>query len=304
MPEITNLNGKVVVVTGGARGIGRVSAAALTAAGARVAIGDLDGARAGELAAALGGGAIGLALDVSSRGSFEAFLAEVERRLGPLDVLVNNAGILPLGEFATEPDAVTEHAIGVNFGGTAIGCKLALKQMLADGRGQILNIAPAPWLVRVPGAAGYNAAGHAVIALTRSLRAELRGSGVRVKLLLVGPTDTDMLVGLHRPRFLRPRPAADVGVLLVAALGSDRSEFSTGRLAGAFSRWRSIHAGLIGLWLRMTRTDRLLRERDTLARAAYQARIEPPARGRDRAAAVANAAATVADAVRGEDRVS
>ncbi len=270
------LKGKVVAVTGGARGVGRFAATALTAAGARVAIGDLEGARAGELAAALGGTAIGLGLDVSSRESFDAFLEGAAQRLGPLDVLVNNAGILPIGRFADESDAATRHVLDVNFGGTVIGCKLALPGMLADGRGQILNVAPAPWLAGVPGAVGYNAAGHAVIGLTRSLRAELSGSGVQVKLLLVGLTDTDMLAGLRRRALARPRSAAHVGELMVAALESDRAEFSTARLlAGALNRRRAVGSRASDLLLALTGANRLLLEPDPLARAAYQARIEP-----------------------------
>src|SRR5438477_8156933 len=86
---------RVVAITGGARGIGRATATALAARGARVAIGDLDEDLAREVADGLGGGAIATALDVTDRPSFEAFIDEAERELGPLDVLVNNAGIMP-----------------------------------------------------------------------------------------------------------------------------------------------------------------------------------------------------------------
>src|ERR1700689_3160926 len=94
-----SLVGQVVVITGGARGIGRATAAALIAQGARVAIGDIDAPRARHTAVELGGGAIGLPLDVTNPDSFEAFLQEVETQLGPLDVLINNAGIMRSGPF-------------------------------------------------------------------------------------------------------------------------------------------------------------------------------------------------------------
>src|SRR5215472_11416679 len=92
-----SLGGQVVAITGGARGIGRATAAALIAQGARVAIGDIEAPLAERTAQELGMGTIGLPLDVTDRGSFEQFLDEVESRLGPLDVLINNAGIMPLG---------------------------------------------------------------------------------------------------------------------------------------------------------------------------------------------------------------
>src|ERR1700689_4379047 len=121
--QLRPLNGKVVAITGGARGIGRATAAALLAQGARVAIGDLDADLTQAVAGELGAGAIGLALDVTSPPSFEAFLDRVEGGLGPLDVLVNNAGIAPVGEFARESDAVAARVFEVNVGGTLRGCK-------------------------------------------------------------------------------------------------------------------------------------------------------------------------------------
>ncbi|HYB26832.1 MAG TPA: SDR family NAD(P)-dependent oxidoreductase, partial [Solirubrobacteraceae bacterium] len=86
--SLRSLNGQVVAITGGARGIGRATAAALIAQGARVGIGDIDAPLAAKTASELGAGTIGLPLNVTDRDSFAAFLDEVERQLGPLDVLV------------------------------------------------------------------------------------------------------------------------------------------------------------------------------------------------------------------------
>src|SRR5580700_1295006 len=103
MAKVTrSLAGQVVAITGGARGIGRATAAALITQGAKVAIGDIEAPLAERTAEELGGGTVGLPLDVTDRASFDAFLTEVESRLGPLDVLINNAGIMPIGPFVDE----------------------------------------------------------------------------------------------------------------------------------------------------------------------------------------------------------
>ena len=100
--KLRSLDGQVVAITGGGRGIGRATAAALIAKGARVAIGDIDGPLAERTASELGSDTIGLPLDVTDQASFTEFLDAVESRLGPLDVLVNNAGIMPVGPFVDE----------------------------------------------------------------------------------------------------------------------------------------------------------------------------------------------------------
>ena len=123
-----SLAGRVVAITGGARGIGRATAAALVARGARVAIGDIDGPLAEKTAAELGAGTLGLPLDVTSRASFAAFLDQVEDRLGPLDILVNNAGIMPIGPFAQETDATARRMVDINVHGVIYGSKLALER--------------------------------------------------------------------------------------------------------------------------------------------------------------------------------
>jgi NAD(P)-dependent dehydrogenase (short-subunit alcohol dehydrogenase family) len=129
-----SLAGKVVAITGGGRGIGRATAAALIAEGARVAIGDIESELAARTAAELGAGTLGLALDVTDSESFGAFLDTIERELGPLDVLVNNAGIMPLGPFAAETEATADRLVAVNLNGVLIGSKLALVRFLPPVR--------------------------------------------------------------------------------------------------------------------------------------------------------------------------
>ena len=121
-----SLNGKVVAITGGARGIGKATAKALVRKGAKVAIGDLDRELAEQTAAELGATRSRLELDVTRRDSFEGFLDQVEERLGSLDVLVNNAGIMPLGRFVDEDDLTARRMVDINVHGVMYGMKLAL----------------------------------------------------------------------------------------------------------------------------------------------------------------------------------
>ena len=129
--ERRSLNGKVVAITGGARGIGKATAAALVRKGCRVAIGDLDLELAERTAAELGGGTIASRLDVTDRASFAAFLDEAERQLGPLDVLVNNAGIMPVTPFDQESDDSIRRQLEINVYGVIAGMQLAIERMQA-----------------------------------------------------------------------------------------------------------------------------------------------------------------------------
>src|SRR4029077_17355167 len=129
-----SLAGDVVAITGGARGIGRATAAALIAQGARVAIGDIDAPLAEQTASALGSGTVGLPLDVTNRESFDGFLTEVENRLGPLHVVTNNAGIMPIGPFVDETDATAQRMVDINLHGVIHGSKLAMERFMPRGR--------------------------------------------------------------------------------------------------------------------------------------------------------------------------
>ena len=188
----TSLAGKVVAITGAARGIGRATAAALIAEGAKVAIGDIDAALVERTAQNLGAGTLGLRLDVTDRASFAAFIEEVESRIGELDVLINNAGIMPIGPFVDESDATAQRMVDINVHGVIYGSKLALARFIPRHSGHLVNVASIAGRGATPGAATYAATKHAVFGLTDSLRQELRGTGVSLTVVMPVGVNTEL----------------------------------------------------------------------------------------------------------------
>jgi NADP-dependent 3-hydroxy acid dehydrogenase YdfG len=266
-----SLTGTVVAITGGARGIGRATAAALVRRGAKVALGDVDVELAEQTAAELGGGTLALSLDVTDRASFERFLDETEQQLGPLDVLINNAGIMQLGRFAEESDAAAARQIDINLHGVIYGSKLALERFLPRRSGHLVNIASTAGKAGVPGGATYSATKHAVVGLTEAIRGEIHGSGVETSVVMPVPVNTELAAGLVRGRGLtatvEPEQVADA---IVEALEHPRHEpkgIAVGVRLGALMPRRVAEA--IG---RSAKTDRILAEADLGARAAYERR--------------------------------
>src|SRR5215475_13803086 len=189
------LAGKVAAVTGGGRGIGAETARALAAAGAAVAIGDIDLANAERVAAGAGNGAIALRLDVTDRPGFTAFLDRVCERLGSIDVLVNNAGIMPLARIEDEDDATTLRVLEINLHAVIHGTREAIRLMKPRGTGHIVNIASSAGKGGFPGAATYSAAKHGVVGFSEAARGELRGTGVEVSCVLPAVVRPELTAG-------------------------------------------------------------------------------------------------------------
>ncbi len=267
------IDGRVVAITGGARGIGAAIATALARAGARVAIGDLDREGALELAHSLGSNAVGLPLDVTDTASFAAFLETTERELGPLDVLINNAGVMWVGPFADEPEEVALAQFDVNFHGAARGMKLAIPAMRRRGRGHVVNIASAASRVTPAGEAAYAASKHAIYGYSGAVRAELRGSGVDVSLVMPAVVDTDLALGTASggTRRLRTEEVADAVVALLrhprVAVFVPSSIHILDRISVLLPRWArdALHTAAVPDQLRSTDQDaRRDYERDAL----------------------------------------
>jgi NAD(P)-dependent dehydrogenase (short-subunit alcohol dehydrogenase family) len=188
------LTGKIVAITGGARGIGLATAREFLRHGAKVAIGDIDDQLVQASAAELG--IVGIKVDITDASSFAAFLDAVEQQVGPLDILVNNAGIMPLGPFAEEPQDVTRRIVEINLLGTATGVKLAMQRFVPRGRGHIINVASTVGRIALKHAATYSASKFAVVGLTEAVRWELRDTGVEASVILPQIVRTELAAGL------------------------------------------------------------------------------------------------------------
>jgi NADP-dependent 3-hydroxy acid dehydrogenase YdfG len=269
-----SLAGQVVAITGGARGIGRATATALIAQGAQVAIGDIDATLAERTAQELGNGTIGLPLDVTNRASFATFLDEVETRMGPLDVLINNAGIMPIGPFVEETDATALRMVDINLHGVIFGSKLALERFLPRNRGHIVQIASAAGKAGFPGGATYCATKHAVVGLSEAIKAEVRDTGIDISIVMPVVVNTELGSGLPTTRGFKAVEPEDVANAIVEALQTGRFEVFIPKSMNGMVRLNALMPRrameAVG---RLLKGDQVLAHPDHTARAAYEARM-------------------------------
>ncbi len=268
-----SLHGRVVAITGGGRGIGRAIAQSLAAEGCRVAVGDLDAASAEATAAALGGDAVGLPLDVTDHAGFSAFLDEVERRLGPLDVLVNNAGIMPVGPLEEEDDATAVRLLEINLHAVIYGTKQAMRRMRPRGTGHIVNVASSAGKTGFPNLATYCATKHGVVGLSEAVRAELRGTGVDISVLMPGIVKTELSTGLVDTPAFKSSTVEDVADAVLAALKFPRFDVFVPKSIGpTWALFNLVPRRGREAMRRGLKIDRATRDADGRARAAYEAR--------------------------------
>jgi NAD(P)-dependent dehydrogenase (short-subunit alcohol dehydrogenase family) len=269
-----SLAGQVVAITGGGRGIGRATAAALLAHGARVAIGDIESALAERTAEELGAGTVGLPLDVTDRASFAAFLEEVERRHGPLDVLINNAGIMPIGPFVEETQGTAERMVDINLNGVIFGSKLALERFLPRGRGHLVQLASMAGKAGFPGGATYCATKHAVVGLSEAIRAEVRGTNIDISVVMPVVVNTELGSGLPTTPGVKVVEPEDVANAIVEALQTGRFEVFVPRSMAGVVRFNALMPRraqeAVG---RLLKGDQVLAHPDHAVRAAYEKRM-------------------------------
>lgn len=268
------LAGKVVAVTGGARGIGLETVKLLAGGGAKVGVGDLDPGLVERSLSQVRGETAGFQLDVTDRESFERFLDGVEDCFGPIDVLINNAGVMSLSPFTDEADAVAEQQLRVNVLGPMNGMKIMIPRMLGRGRGHIVNVVSSAGRFSLPGAVMYSASKFGAFGLTEGAASEYSRTPLKFSAICPAIVQSDLTRGVK----LSTRGARTL---------------TTGEVAQAIARtiekpktvvYVPSHVSLIYLLTllmpmrlrraieRFTRADRVLTQIDTEHRRAYDER--------------------------------
>ena len=266
---------RAFIVTGGARGIGRATVERLARQGARVAIGDRDVELAREVASPYGDRVLAAALDVTDPGSWRDFL-EATAVLGPFDVLVNNAGIIPLGSILKEPDAVTRAIVDVNLHGLIYGTKAVAPGMVERGSGHIVNVASAVGRVAVANGATYSASKHGAVGFSEALRAELQPHGIDVTVILPTVVQTELAAGVAQTRGVRPVTADDVAKVIEAALLDPKPELWVPRWTQGLAKVAQLLPRRVQETVaHALKADSALTDIDQSARAGYEARVRP-----------------------------
>lgn len=273
-----SVRGKTVVITGAARGIGQATAQALLARGARVIIGDRD---VDALERTVGrmssrGPVSGHPLDVTDRGSFAAFLDKARADGGDhIDVLINNAGVMPVGRFLDQSQQAIRSAIEVNFYGVLNGCQLVLPEMVRRRSGHIVNIASLAGLVAVPGQVVYAGTKFAVVGLSTALADEYAPHGVAVSAVLPTFTNTELISGTAPGFAQRPVQPADVAAAVVKVLDKPKTQVTVPAWGRTFSILAMLLPARGRRWLnKRMGNDTVFLDVDAEARRAYEDRAQ------------------------------
>jgi 2-hydroxycyclohexanecarboxyl-CoA dehydrogenase len=234
-------NTRVVLVTGGASGIGRAACLAFAADGARVAVADIDKDRADEVARETGGEAMTVAMDVTDTASVTAGVEQVCGRWSRIDVLANVAGWDRMQPFLETTEDFWDRVIAINYRGVLATCHAVLPAMVERGSGTVVNVASEAGRAGSSLEAVYSGAKGAVIAFSKALAREVAPHGVRVNVVAPGLTDTPLLQGMRAEgndklinaivkatplrRLCKPEEVAEA----MRFLASDRASFMTGQ---------------------------------------------------------------------------
>jgi NAD(P)-dependent dehydrogenase (short-subunit alcohol dehydrogenase family) len=275
---VDNISGKTIAITGAARGIGLATATALLARGARVVIGDRDVSMLDRAVKQLGpsGPVTGHPLDVTDRESFSMFLDKARADGGGhIDVLINNAGVMPVGPFLDQTPETIRSATEVNFYGVLNGCQLVLPEMVKRHGGHIINIASMAGIVAVPGQVLYAGTKFAVVGLTVAMADEFAPQGVTISGVLPTFTNTELISGTTPSAAQKPVQPEDVAAAVVKLINKPRTLASV----PGFGRRTAILASLLPdrgrRWLnKKAGNDTVFLQMDTEARRAYEDRAQ------------------------------
>ena len=226
---MTEIKGKLAIVTGAASGIGRATAVELARRGAHLAISDLDRSGLAETAKrieALGSGVTTYLLDVADRDAVYAFAQDIETSHGGADIVINNAGVAQIARIDELTYDDFEWVMKIDFWGMVYGTKAFLPQLRAKGAGHIVNVSSLFGLVAVPSQAAYNSANFAIRGFTEALRHEMKGTGIAVSCVHPGGIKTNIV---RNARFLQSTQAT---VREEAVSGFDRLARTTPERAG------------------------------------------------------------------------
>jgi len=262
--------GKTVAITGAARGIGFATAKAFADAHAKVVIGDIDAEAVDKAAAGLG--VVGVHLDVTQKDSFSAFLDRAENENGPLDVLINNAGIMPTGPFLNYREQLIRRTVDIDLVGVILGTQLAAERMVTRGSGHIINIASIAGRVPAPGLAIYNAAKFGAIGFTEAVSAELAPHNVCVSTVQPSHTATELIDGLTSPGILVATPEQVARTIMKVVHTQQLHAYPTIGM-GAVALMGPIPGRLKRRLLRTRLYRDLFLVSDTVKRKEYDARI-------------------------------
>ncbi|AEF42171.1 SDR family oxidoreductase [Hoyosella subflava] len=272
-PQIP-LDSSVVVITGGARGIGRATAELLHDIGAIVWIGDIDFEQAQATADCLGPGAFAFPLDVTSRQSWAEFRETIIERHDYIDVLINNAGIMPAGGFLDEPDDDSFATLDINTMGLVLGMRAVLPTMIEHGRGHVINVASMAGKVPIPGLAVYNASKYAAVGLSAAVRAEFAGTGVSISTVLPCAVRTGLSSGIPLGQGLPTVNPEDVAAAIVRNCATRKAEVAVPGYAIVWDALRAVvPEPLLRTAMRLLRADRVLTAVDDGQRAEYRSRM-------------------------------
>ena len=271
------IRGKHVVITGAARGIGRATAEALLRRGARVVIGDRDVAVLDATVSDLGrlGPVSGYPLDVTDPESFATFLDQARTDGGPIDVLINNAGVMPIGPFLDHTDAAVRSTVEVNFYGVLNGCRLVLPEMTQRRTGHIVNIASVAGVLAVPGQALYAGTKFAVVGLSTALSDEFAPQGVQVSVVLPTFTNTDLIAGTNATGAQKPVQPDDIAAAVIKVLDKPTTAVSVPTPLRPISILSQLLPPRGRRWLsHKLGNDTVFLNVDTAARASYERRAQ------------------------------